>query len=146
MKPHIVIGILIILVITTTAIVLAFAVQPIDNLREGGELHPFEIEVSASEDGKFALSCINGCAWTELGFNYRGAALVSFSGVGPQIISDRVLSDTDSRFLFQINKDGNTINMKGLKGQAWETLSYSSTPADTISFRINEMGMVSELD
>lgn len=134
------------MVITTTAIVLAFAVQPIDELRKSSELYPFDIEIHSSEDRNFKMSCISGCAWNSLTFSYNSRTLISYSGVQTSPFSHQVISDTDSPYLFQIEREGNSVVMKGFKGQAWETLSYSSTPADTISFRINEMGMVSEGD
>ena len=100
-----------------------------------------DITLRYEKDGSMRLSCAAGCEWEALTFfNNRGyLALVDETGVSLEK-GNEDLSTSASDFAFIIERRRDNLSLRSLNGgTAWEELSFSARPDETV--RISQLGM-----
>jgi hypothetical protein len=114
---------------------------------ETEELAEFLIVLERTDD-KIHLSCKQGCLFKELSFSQFIDFWNLFTFSRPQGINEggmtSILSnktvDENSDFLFTIKKTKEGIQLKGIKGTAWKSLSFSC-PDNNCQQAIDQYGM-----
>lgn len=108
--------------------------------KEGNELSDFTIDVATSQDEVF-LTCSKGCAWKTLTFNlfeYANPQAVNFFGM-TQLNSEESDNDSEKDFLFTVRRVGDKIQLQGIRGLAWSSLSF--IPEGTVNqFGVKSLG------
>lgn len=100
----------------------------------------YEIEMK-KVGAEVSLSCTKGCNWEELSYNISGSVQAINDFGMTNIQSDGSIEDNKkSTFLIMISRQADGFDLQGIKGTAWETLSF--TLADGESQRINYYGMI----
>ena len=105
------------------------------------DLKTFKIKIENTKKG-IKMQSLEGSAWTDLSFS-----TIKFK---PQAINENGMttlkedtSGTDSDFadyLFTITKTKKGVELKGIKGTAWEELNFT-LPQNTVQ-TIDQLGMV----
>lgn len=106
---------------------------------ETTEADDFLIEIEQRE-GKIMLQCQSGCAWKELSFNVRDKQAINALGMTEPEENDAQHDPELADFLISISPSGNSIELQGIKGTNWKTLSYSGHPATR--YKIDRSGMI----
>ncbi|MFH6602472.1 M56 family metallopeptidase [Maribacter algicola] len=110
-----------------------------DNLIKS-RLNQFQILVTSTPKG-IKLNCIEGCAWLELDFTLDTGAKQLLDKYG-MVDSRQVNEKNTDNLLISFEKTGEKILLHGLKGTAWNKLSFSL--AENKPQKINQLGNVTE--
>lgn len=105
------------------------------------QLENFKIGVTMTDNG-VALHGVEGLYWLNLSFSLKGkrAQAVNKNGMTKSTKGVKSSASNDNSLLFTVSKTGNKINLTGINGTAWKTLSFTLTPGET-QF-INQYGTV----
>lgn len=118
---------------------LFFAVSANAQADTSEELANFKVEIIRTVNG-LALKGNNGTAWEELEMSLRPyqPQTIDFYGMSG---NDREDSDElqDSPFLFVVQKTDVGVKLEGVKGTAWEELSFTLPAEKSVTF--DQFGM-----
>ena len=108
---------------------------------KNADLARFLILVETTNEG-IKLTSMGGCAWKELSFNNPGTKPQAIDEYGMTVNKTKEES-ASSRFLFTISKTENGLSFQGIKGTAWERLTFSC-PKGNCHQAIDQYGMTRE--
>lgn len=108
---------------------------------ESHEPTEFLILIQKTETG-LSLKCESGCYWKDLSFSLKQGEyqMVDQNGMTTKNQHDLTAGDRNSRFLFNIRHTANGIELKGMHGTHWNTLTFSCAENDCHQY-IDQHGM-----
>ncbi|WP_405351397.1 hypothetical protein [Nonlabens sp. Asnod3-H03] len=88
----------------------------------------FLISIEMLENNELQLVCTEGCAWETLSFtlsNNENDRMVNTYGLNVIENQDTNPNKGLALFLFSVQKSGNGLQLKGIKGTRWTDLNFS---------------------
>lgn len=108
---------------------------------DSSELKDFKIIIE-KQDNKVIMKCEKGCAWINLTYqNNKVAQAIDEYGM-TKLNESNTKESNLSDFLFTLTKTNHGISLKGIKGTAWRSLSFSLPEGQ--QQRIDQYGMTAE--